>query len=66
MKPITPQRQFKGGYVPQQHVMPHSMENREADSPSGRRVRDNLALGFETAARPGLAGMQGRRTPRGR
>jgi hypothetical protein len=73
MKNKTPQRQFRNGYVPQEHVMPHSMDNREAGSPSGMRARDSLALGNQTAARPGLSGIQSRsklskpkRTSRGR
>jgi hypothetical protein len=34
MKNKTPQKQFKYGTAPQQHVMPHSVENREAGSPT--------------------------------
>jgi hypothetical protein len=70
MIPKTPQGQFKRGTAPQEHVMPHSTDNREAGSPSKRRARDSVALGSQTAARPGLAGMQGRnpfkRTSRGK
>lgn len=60
MKNKTPQKQFKRGAVPQEHVMPHSMDNREAGSPSKQRARNSVALGFQTQANPGLAGMQSR------
>jgi len=60
MKLKTPQRQFKNKTAPQQHVMPHSMENREAGSPSAMRKRDSVAPGFQTQARPGISGIYGR------
>lgn len=60
MKPKTPQTQFKRGAVPVQPVMPHSMENREAGSPSKQRARNSVALGFQTQARPGLSGIASR------
>lgn len=69
MKNRTPQTQFKKGAIPQEHVMPHSMENREADSPSKQRGRNSIARGFQAQARPGLSGMQGqpmKRQARGR
>ena len=63
MKNKISQGQFRSGYAPQEHVMPHSMDNREAGSPSRQRKRNSIALGFESEAHPGLAGMQGRNKP---
>lgn len=56
MIPKTPQRQYKKGTAPQEHVMPHSMDIREGGSPSNRRSRDSRALGTDMQARPGLSG----------
>jgi hypothetical protein len=63
MKNKISQGQFRAGYAPQEHVMPHSMDNREAGSPSKQRKRSSIALGFQSQARPGLAGIQGRNKP---
>ena len=56
---VVNQRQFKGGYVPDQ---PPDYEDRayraEPNAPSKARKRDNVQLGAQTQARPGLAGMQ--------
>lgn len=60
MKPKTPQRQFKRGTAPQEHVMPHSTDNREAGSPSAVRKRSGVALGSQAEARPGLSGLLSR------
>ena len=62
MKNKMPQNQCKRCTVPQQPVMPHSMENREAASPSAQRKRNSVALGFQTQARPGQAGLAYPRT----
>lgn len=60
VKNVMSQRQFKGGYAPHQPVDPNGTDIREANSPSKQRKRQGVALGFETQARPGLSGMQGR------
>lgn len=60
MKNKVSQRQFRGGYIPQEPVQPHSMDNREAGSPSRMRKRDSIQLGAQTEARPGLSGLLGR------
>ena len=66
MKNKTPQNQFKRCTAPQEHVMPHSMDNRVAGSPSAQRKRNSVALGFQTQARPGLSGLLSHRTRSGR
>ena len=66
MKNKTPQNQFKRGTAPIQPVMPHSMDNREAGSPSAERKRNNISLGFQSQARPGLVGATPKRTSSGR
>jgi hypothetical protein len=66
MKNKMPQNQFKRGTAPQQPVMPHSMDNREAGSPTAQRKRNSVALGFQTQARPGLSGLLSHRTKSGR
>jgi len=58
-KNVVPQRQFKGGYVPDQPVDADNRANRiEPNSPSKARKRDSVQPGAQTQARPGLAGMQ--------
>jgi len=59
MKNKISQGQFRAGYAPQEHVMPHSMDNREAGPPSQRK-RDSVQLGDQTQARPGLSGISAR------
>lgn len=68
MKNKTPQKQFKSGTVPHEPAMSNSMDNREAGGPSRRRARNNVALGFQAPARPGVAGIISRhnRNIRGR
>lgn len=58
-KNVVNQRQFKGGYVPDQSPDYEDRAYRtEPNSPSKARKRDNVQLGAQTQARPGLAGMQ--------
>lgn len=58
--PHTPQKQFKGGYVARESVQDHSMDNREAASPSAQRKRDSLQMGSSMEARPGMSGIAAR------
>lgn len=58
-------RQFKGGYFPDQPVDNwNPLNGHSVASPSKQRKRDSLGLGTQTQARPGLAGMQGRNKPK--
>ena len=50
-------RQFKGGYYPQEHWDESTRVNsREPDSPSKTRKRMGVALGAQTQANPGMSG----------
>lgn len=52
------QRQFKPGTMPVQPVDPNSPLNQnKVSSPSNQRKRQGIALGSQSQARPGLAGM---------
>jgi len=52
------QRQFRGGYVPDQPIDPDDRAYRkEPNSPTQSRKRDGVQLGAQTQARPGLVGM---------
>lgn len=59
-------RQFRGGYVPDQPVDPHNPRNGHEVSSPASRARSGLAPGFQTQARPGLVGMQDRPRKTGR
>lgn len=53
------QRQFRGGYVPQQPVdESNRVYRKEPESPSKIRKRDGVQPGSQSQARPGLVGMQ--------
>jgi hypothetical protein len=64
--PKTSQTQFKRGTAPQEHVMPHSMDNREAGASRALKTRNSLSLGQQTEARPGLSGNLSHRNPQKR
>lgn len=56
-KNVVNQRQFRGGYAPQQPVDEWNRSYRtEPNSPSKSRSRDNVQLGSQTQARPGQVG----------
>lgn len=60
-KNVVNQRQFRGGYTPDQPVDEWNRSYRtEPNSPSKSRSRDGIQLGSQTEARPGLSGMQDR------
>lgn len=67
-KNVVSQKQFRGGYVPDQPVDEFDRAYKtEPNSPSKARKRDSVQLGAQTQARPGLAGMQDQiRKPKGR
>ena len=61
------ERQFRGGYFPQEPVDNwNPLNGREVPPPSKVKARSGLALGTQSQARPGLAGMQGRNKPKKR
>jgi hypothetical protein len=65
----TYNKQFKGGYFPQQHWDESTRVNgHEPDSPSAMRKRNSVAKGSQTEARPGMAGKNDytRKAKRGR
>lgn len=55
-------RQFRGGYVPQEPISPLGPIYREAAPPFPEAIkrRQGIALGNQMEARPGMAGKQGR------
>lgn len=61
------QRQFRGGYAPQQPVDEWNRSYRvEPNSPSKTRKRSGVQVGFETEARPGQVGWSDRPRPKKR
>ena len=57
-KNVVSQKQFRGGYAPQQPVDPDNRSSRtEPNAPSRSRKRDSIQLGSQTQARPGLVGL---------
>ena len=58
-KNVRSQKQFRGGYVPDQPVDEWDRSRRtEPSSPTKSRARQGIQVGSQTQARPGLAGMQ--------
>lgn len=63
-KNIVSQKQFRGGYVPDQPVDEWNRSYRaEPGSPSKARKRDSVAPGAQVEARPRLVGMQDQSRP---
>lgn len=61
------QRQFKGGYVPDQPVDEWNRSYRkEPNSPSNTRRKDGISPGFQVEARPGQVGWSDRPKPKKR
>jgi len=66
-KNAVDQRQFRGGYAPQQSVDEWNRSYRtEPNSPSRSRSRDSVQLGSQTQARPGQVGWSDRPRPKKR
>lgn len=64
-KNVVNQRQFRGGYAPQQPVDEWNRAYKtEPNSPSKARKRDSVQLGSQAQARPGQVGWSDR--PKGR
>lgn len=60
-KNVINQRQFRGGYVPDQPVDEWNRARKtEPNSPSQSRKRNGIQLGFQTEARPGQVGWSDR------
>ena len=60
-KNTVSQKQFRGGYVPDQPVDEWNRSRKtEPNSPSKARKRDSVQLGSETQARPGQVGWSDR------
>lgn len=57
-KNVVNQRQFRGGYTPDQPVDEFDRSYRKEASPPAQRKRNSVQLGSQGQARPGLAGMQ--------
>ncbi len=60
---VQSQKQFRGGYVPDQPVDEFNRSFRKeplSPSPQAQRARNGLNLGSQTQARPGLVGKQDR------
>ena len=58
-------RQFRGGYYPQESADESTRVNGgEPDSPSKIRKRQGVALGSQTEANPGMVGKQDRKRGR--
>lgn len=58
-------RQFRGGYYPQEPADESTRVNgREPDSPSKIRKRQGLEIGRQTEAMPGMVGKQDRKRGR--
>ena len=68
VKNTVNQRQFRGGYIPDQPTDEWNRAYRkEPNSPSKARKGDSIQKGAQTEARPGLVGMQDfKRKPKGR
>ena len=59
MKKDSFNRQFRGGYFPQEHWDESTRVNGpEVSSPSAVRKRQGVALGSQTEANPGMVGKQ--------
>lgn len=66
-KNVVNQRQFRGGYAPQQPVDEWNRSYRiEPNSPPASRRRDSVQLGSQTEARPGQVGWSDRPRPKKR
>lgn len=68
-KNVVNQRQFRAGYIPQEHSSPEDAASvRHANPPSDRatKCRQGVGIGSQTQANPGLAAWRSKGSRRGK